>query len=264
MSLDAQQKMTVTVLGCGSSGGLPLIGNDWGKCDPHNPKNRRTRASILIEHEDTILLIDTSPDMREQFLRENVQKLTAVLYTHAHADHCHGIDDLRSMNWRMKAPIDVYGDAPTMEKITTRFDYIFNHRVEGDAYYKPSLTPYVIEAGKPLQFGKLTVIPFEQDHTYVKTLGFRVGPFAYTTDAKHLNEQAFEVLKGVEVWVVDCVSKNPHPTHSHLQQTMEWVERVKPKQAYLTHMGQGLDYETISGELPSHIRPAYDGLKIEF
>lgn len=254
--------MTVTILGCGSSGGLPLIGNDWGACDPTNPKNRRTRASVLIEQDDTTVLIDTSPDMREQLLRENVQKLSAVLYTHAHADHCHGIDDLRSMNWRLKTPIDIYGDAPTIQKLTSRFDYIFNHRVEGDAYYKPSLTPHVIEAGKPLSFGPLTVLPFEQDHTYVKTLGFRIGNFAYTTDAKQLNDAAFKALEGVEVWVVDCVSKNPHPTHSHLQQTVDWVARVKPKMAYLTHMGQGMDYESILGELPSHIRPAYDGLKI--
>ncbi len=255
--------LKITVLGCGSSGGLPLIGNDWGKCDPSNPKNRRTRASILVEHGDTTLLVDTSPDLREQLLRENVQKLTAVLYTHAHADHCHGIDDLRSMNWRMKAPIDIYGDAPTIEKLTTRFDYIFNHRAEGDAYYKPSLTPHIIGAGEVLKFGGITVVPFEQDHTYLKTFGYRFGNFAYTTDAKTLDDDAFKALEGIEVWVVDCVSKNPHPTHSHLQQTLEWIEKVKPKKAYLTHMGQGLDYETICGELPEHVRPAYDGLKIE-
>jgi len=254
--------MKVTVLGCGSSGGLPLIGNDWGKCDPGNEKNRRTRASVLIEQGDTVLLVDTSPDLREQLLRENVQKLTAVLYTHAHADHCHGIDDLRSMNWRMKAPIDIYGDAATIEKLTSRFDYIFNTRTEGDNYYKPSLNPHIIRAGEKLQFGPLTVVPFEQDHTYISTLGFRVGKFAYTTDAKRLDEDAFKALEGIDVWIVDCVSKNPHPTHSHLQQTVEWIERVKPKRAYLTHMGQGLDYETICGELPEHIRPAYDGLQI--
>ncbi|NDE91354.1 MAG: MBL fold metallo-hydrolase [Alphaproteobacteria bacterium] len=252
--------MKITILGCGSSGGLPLIGNDWGACDPLNEKNRRTRASILIEQADTKLLVDTSPDLREQLLRANVQKLTAVLYTHAHADHCHGIDDLRAMNWRMQAPIDIYGDAQTIEKITTRFDYIFNHREEAGRYYKPSLTPHIIHAGKPLQFGDLTVLPFEQDHTYVKTLGFRIGTFAYTTDAKALNDEAFEMLQGLDVWVVDCVGRKPHPTHSHLEQTLAWIERTKPKKAYLTHMGQGLDYEALCAELPGHIRPAYDGL----
>jgi phosphoribosyl 1,2-cyclic phosphate phosphodiesterase len=256
--------MVVTVLGCGSSGGLPLIGNDWGKCDPNNPKNRRTRASVLVEHSDTTLLVDTSPDMREQLLRENVQKISAVLYTHAHADHCHGIDDLRSMNWRMQAPIDIFGDEPTIDKLTSRFDYIFKNRNEGDAYYKPSLHPHIMHAGVPMDFGALTVLPFEQDHTYIKTLGFRIGKFAYTTDAKSLNEEAFECLKGIDVWIVDCVSRKPHPTHSHLEQTLAWIDRVKPKKAYLTHMGQGLDYETICGELPEHIRPAYDGLKITF
>jgi phosphoribosyl 1,2-cyclic phosphate phosphodiesterase len=255
--------MKITVLGCGSSGGLPLIGNDWGKCDPQNPKNRRTRASILIEDKDTTLLIDTSPDMREQLLRENVQKIDAVLYTHAHADHCHGIDDLRSMNWRMQKPIDIYADVHTLDKLTHRFDYIFKQRGEGDTYYKPSLNPHILHPYETIHFGKLGVLPFEQDHTYQTTLGFRVGNFAYTTDAKALNEQAFQALTDIDVWIVDCVSRKPHPTHSHLEQTLAWIDRVKPKIAYLTHMGQGLDYQTLCNELPESIRPAYDGLRIE-
>ncbi len=255
--------MKITILGCGSSGGLPLIGNEWGTCDPGNPKNRRTRSSVMVEQDDTVLLIDTSPDLREQLLRENVQRLSAVLYTHAHADHCHGVDDLRVMNWRMKSPIDIYGDGLTIEEITNRFAYIFKTRAEGDMYFKPSLVPHSIRAGDPLVFGALTVVPFEQNHAYRTTLGFRMGAFAYTTDAKALNEEAFEILRGVDVWVVDCVSRKPHPTHSHLEQTVAWIERVRPKMAYLTHMGQGLDYKTLCDELPENIRPAYDGLQIE-
>lgn len=252
--------MKITILGCGGSGGVPMIGNDWGNCDPKNNKNRRLRASVLVEYKATTLLIDTSPDLREQLLSADVRKLTAVLYTHAHADHCHGIDDLRAMNWCMKAPIDVYGDAPTIEKLTTRFDYIFNLRQEAERYYKPALVPHIING--PIEFDALTVIPFAQDHAYMNSLGFRIGKFAYTTDAKTLDEAAFETLRGVDVWVVDCVRRAPHPTHSHLQQTLEWIARVKPKMAYLTHMSPDLDYETLCRELPESIRPAYDGLVV--
>lgn len=253
--------MRVTILGCGGSGGVPMIGHDWGDCDPANPKNRRTRTSILVEEGDTRLLIDTSPDLREQLLRAQVQSLTAVLYTHAHADHVHGIDDLRAINWRMKAPLDVYSDAVTIEKITRRFDYIFRplHQNEA-AYYKPALVPHVLDG--PLTIGPLTINAFEQDHTYMKSLGFRIGAFAYSTDCKQLPEAAFEALQGIDVWVVDCVSYREHPTHSHLQQTLMWIERVKPKKAFLTHMGTRLDYDTLCRELPPHIRPSYDGLEI--
>jgi phosphoribosyl 1,2-cyclic phosphate phosphodiesterase len=254
--------MIVTILGCGGSGGVPMIGNDWGVCDPNNPRNKRLRASVLIQHEDTNILIDTSPDLREQLLNAQVQKLNAVFYTHAHADHCHGIDDLRPINFLMKSHIPIYGDAPTIEKLTTRFEYIFNLRTQDDGrYYKPALVPHVLNG--PVQVNNLTVIPFEQDHTFVKSMGFRIGNFAYTTDAKNLNDEAFEILKGVDVWVVDAVSYKPHPTHSHVQQSVEWIARVGAKKAYLTHMGQGLDYATLCRELPEHIRPAYDGLQIE-
>jgi phosphoribosyl 1,2-cyclic phosphate phosphodiesterase len=252
--------MIVTVLGCGGSGGVPMVGNQWGSCDPANPKNIRTRSSIFVKEGETGLLIDTSPDLRQQMLREDITSLSAVLYTHAHADHCHGIDDLRSLNWLMKGPIDIYADQLTIEKLTVRFDYIFRAKPGMENYYKPALKPHVIEG--PLQFGNLTVLPFEQDHTFMKTLGFRVGNFAYTTDAKTLDEAAFAALKGVEIWIVDCVSYEPHPTHSHLAQTLEWINQIKPKMAYLTHMGYRLDYEKLCKELPATIRPAYDGLKI--
>lgn len=253
--------MIVTVLGCGGSGGVPLIGNDWGLCNPANPKNRRLRASVLVEEGDTTLLIDASPDLRQQLLTGNVQKLTAVLFTHGHADHTHGIDDLRSMNWRMKAPIDIYADPATLQELVTRFDYIFKTPPEAQRYYKPSLIPHEING--PLEFGSLKVTPFEQDHAYSKTLGFRINDFAYTTDAKTLPEDSFKALEGAKVWIVDCVGRDPHPTHSHLQQTLSWIERVNPKKAYLTHMGVKLDYDSLRLELPKNVAPAYDGLKIE-
>jgi phosphoribosyl 1,2-cyclic phosphate phosphodiesterase len=255
--------MKVTILGCGGSGGVPMIGGEWGECDPKNPLNRRSRASILVEEGDTTLLIDTSPDLRTQLLRENTQKVSAVLYTHAHADHCHGIDDLRAMNWHMKAPIDIYGDAPCIETLTSRFDYIFKPKPEAERYYKPALVPHIITPGTPLEFPPLTVLPFPQDHAYLNSMGYRIGNFAYSTDCKTLSDATFKLLEGLDTWVVDCARRREHPTHSHLDQTLAWIERVKPKRAWLTHMGTELDYEALCKQLPPHIKPAHDGLNIE-
>lgn len=257
--------MIVTILGCGGSSGVPMIGNQWGLCNPANPKNIRTRSSILIQQDDITLLVDTSPDLRAQFLRENISSLTAVLFTHEHADHTHGIDDLRSICWLMKAPLPAYGDVPTMRQLAKRFDYVFRQVNPADLYYKPSLIPHTITG--PLNFtGKnsaLTVLPFEQDHVFMKTLGFRIGDFAYSTDVKNMPEESFAALRGVKTWVVDCSRREEHPTHSHLPQTLDWIARVQPKTAYLVHMGTSLDYDTLCAELPPHIRPAYDGLKID-
>ncbi len=252
--------MIVTVLGCGGSGGVPMLGNVWGDCDPANPKNTRLRTSILVEDGDTVLLVDTTPDVRAQLLREKVNKINAVLYTHAHADHCHGIDDMRAMNWHMGAPIDIYGDAACIKTLTERFPYIFSPTREVARYYKPALVPHLIDG--PLEFPPLTVSPFRQDHGYMESLGFRIGNFAYTTDCKTMPEESFEALKDLDVWLVDCARIKPHPTHAHLEQTLEWIGRVKPKQAYLTHMGCELDYEALCRQLPAHVRPAHDGLKL--
>lgn len=253
--------MKVTVLGSGWSGGVPVIGGNWGQCNPDNPKNRRLRPSVLVEEGDVSLLIDTSPDIREQLLRAQAKKLSAVLYTHAHADHSHGIDDLRAMNWCMKAPIDIYGDQATMDDLQRRFDYIFRVRPEPQQYYKPALVPHVLDG--PLEFGALTVTPFNQNHVHMNSVGYRIGDFAYSTDVKEMPEAAFSVLAGVKVWVVDCIRREPHKTHSHLQQTLQWIERIKPQKAYLTHMDISMDYDALCGELPPHIRPAFDGLTIE-
>ncbi|MBV8060051.1 MAG: MBL fold metallo-hydrolase [Alphaproteobacteria bacterium] len=254
--------MKITVLGCGSSGGCPLIGNDWGQCDPAEPRNRRTRVSLYIEAEGQGIIIDTSPDMREQLLRENIKHVTAVLYTHAHADHCHGIDDLRSINWMMHEPVRVYADPMTMADLEMRFHYIFKmSEAKPDTYYVPRILPHIING--PFDIGAQKVIPFEQDHGKTESWGFRVGVFAYTTDAKSLNEEAFRILSGVKVWVVDCVREREHPTHSHLEQTLAWIDRVKPQQAFLTHMDTSLDYHTLCAKLPKGVLPAYDGLQIE-
>jgi phosphoribosyl 1,2-cyclic phosphate phosphodiesterase len=255
--------MRVTVLGCGPSWGVPRIGGDWGECDPANPRNRRRRASILVEEGETSVLVDSSPDLREQLLDAHVRRLDAVLFTHAHADHLHGIDDLRSVNHVMRKSLRVYAGPETLAEIQDRFGYVFVplDTDVGATYYKPMLEPMEIDG--PFAVGGMAVVPFEQDHGFSTTLGFRFGRFAYSTDVIELNEAAFEVLAGIEVWVVDCIRRRQHVTHSHLARTLSWIERVKPRRAILTHMDESLDYESLRQELPKGVEPGYDGLVVE-
>ncbi len=254
--------MQVRILGCGGSGGVPLIGNDWGACDPNNPKNRRLRASILVRNGATTLLVDTSPDLREQLLSAGVERLDGVLYTHAHADHIHGIDDLRPVNRQMQAWIPIYADPETLATIEARFGYVLEKIPEEYGYFKPCLTPNVIKG--PFKIENIDILPFEQDHGFGRTtLGFRFGEIAYSTDVVEFPESAFEALRGVRVWIVDCLRDKAHPTHSHLAQTLEWIARVKPERAVLTHMNQYLDFETLARRLPKGVEPAYDGLVLE-
>jgi len=251
----------IRILGCGGSGGVPLIGDKWGNCDPGEPKNRRRRVSILVEEGATTLLIDTSPDLREQLLDAGTNRLDAVLFTHAHADHLHGIDDLRSVNRLMRAPIPVYANTDTLEKIGQRFGYVFAPLESGDSFYKPTLVPHVIDGA--FEIAWIRIVPFEQDHGFSTTLGFRICGMAYSTDVVDLDETAFAVLKGVKLWIVDCLRYEPHPTHSHLAKTLSWVARVKPRRAVLTHMDIPLDYATLRRNLPAGVEPGYDGLMIE-
>jgi phosphoribosyl 1,2-cyclic phosphate phosphodiesterase len=255
MNAGTHSGMKITVLGCGSSGGVPLIGGNWGDCDPANPRNRRTRVSILVEEGGGTLLVDTGPDMRHQLLACNVKKLDAVLYTHSHADHCHGIDELRSINWLTQKPVDLYADKVTMDDLQARFAYIFRGTGSNN-YYKPSVTAHLIDG--PFTAAGIDVVPFVQDHGYSETLGFRFGDFAYSTDAHALDDAAFDALKGVKVWLVDCVRPQPHSTHSHTEQTLQWIDRVAPERAWLTHMNHLMDYDTLCTALPPHVRPAYD------
>ncbi len=252
--------MKVTILGCGSSMGVPLVGDHWGDCDPNEPRNRRLRASILVEQGPTRLLIDTGPDLRQQLLTAGVTSVTAILYTHAHADHLHGIDDVRGLNLGMGATIDAYADPATLKIIRERFGYVFQV-LKGDYFYKPTLVPKTIDG--PFEIGGMRVQPFEQDHGFSKTLGFRIGRIAYSTDVVNLDETAFGVLDGVDVWIVDAFRIEPHITHTHLAKTLEWIERVKPKRAVLTHMSQWLDYGRLKATLPAHVEPAYDGMVLE-
>ncbi|MBV8335284.1 MAG: MBL fold metallo-hydrolase [Alphaproteobacteria bacterium] len=253
--------MRVTVLGCGPSTGVPVIGGDWGRCDPDDRRNRRRRVSALVEVGGVVILIDTSPDLREQLLDAGVKRLDAVVLTHAHADHLHGIDDLRSINRLMQRAIPLYASAETLAEIERRFGYVLKPVEEQGRFYKPTLLPHEITGS--FEIAGLPIVPFEQDHGFSTTLGLRIGPFAYSTDVTELDECAFAALEGVEVWIVDCLRREPHPTHSHLAKTLTWIARVRPRRAVLTHMDQSLDYRELSAELPAGVEPGYDGLVIE-
>lgn len=254
--------MKVTILGCGSSGGVPLIGCQCNVCTSTNPKNKRSRVSILIEHKGQRLLVDTSPDLRQQALSQGFKTVDAVLYTHAHADHTHGIDELRSFNYHMDSAIPVYGDSATIEELRSRFDYVFLEPPISRDWYRACLIPHIIEPYVPFSVNGVEIMPFAQDHGFVNSMGFRIGDFAYSTDVKVMPEASFEVLQGVKTWVVDCLSQGEKPTHAHLDLALEWIARVKPDHAILTHMGHELAYETLKSSLPRGVGAAFDGMAI--
>jgi phosphoribosyl 1,2-cyclic phosphate phosphodiesterase len=253
--------MRVTVLGCGASTGVPVIGPNWGRCDPSDPRNRRRRVSALVEIGNVVILIDTSPDLREQLIDARVSRLDAVVITHAHADHLHGIDDLRSVNRLMQQPIPLYADAKTLAEIRHRFGYVLDPIKQPGRYYKPTLLPN--EVVGPFAIDGVPILPFAQDHGFSTTLGLRIGGFAYSTDVTELDENAFAAIAGIELWIVDCLRREPHPTHSHLAKTLSWIARVKPRRAVLTHMDQSLDFRELSAELPNGVEPGQDGLVVE-
>ncbi len=257
--------MKMRFLGCGGAGGVPSLSAGWGACDPTNPKNRRTRCGALIEKDETRLLIDTPPDLRFQLLEAGVNRLDAVFYTHDHADHLHGIDDLREVNRAMKKSLMVYGAADVLKGARQRFGYAFQNEEDlfgAESLYRPMLVPRPLTGG-PLTVGGIAVVHFDQDHGYSRSTGYRFDDMAYTTDVIRLSEEAFALLEGVKVWVIGCLADTPHPTHAHIGLALEWIERIKPERAYITHMGPRLDYEAVRAMLPAHVAPAYDGLEIE-
>jgi len=255
--------MKATILGCGGSGGVPLSSGFWGKCDPKNPKNRRLRASILVEEKGKTLLVDTSPDLRAQLLATETKRLDGVLLTHMHADHVHGIDDLRPINQEMGSNIDLFASKDDLATLKQRFAYVLEplHPEAQDYYYKPCVTTH--EIGGPFEAAGISVAPFEQNHGFSTSLGFRFGPLAYSTDVLDLDERAFGVLEGVRVWIVDCLRLEPHATHTHLEKTLSWIEQIKPERAILTHMNHSLDYTALATKLPEGVEPGFDGLVIE-
>lgn len=255
--------MKVRVLGCGSSGGVPLIGCKCPVCLSTHPRNKRTRVSIVVEEGPTRVLVDAPPDLRQQFLAADLSTVDAAIITHGHADHTHGIDDLRLINFQTKAPFDVWARADVHEELQRRFTYAFKPAHATYSWYAPVLVPKTVEG--PFRIGTLTVTPFRQIHRADEppVLGLRFGRFAYSTDAKELPEEAFQALEGVETWIVDCLSEKPNFGHSHLEQTLQWIARVKPKRAILTHMNHTVDYEAWMARMPPGVELAYDGMSIE-
>lgn len=254
--------MRITILGCGPSSGVPAIGGRWGACDPKDPRNRRRRSSILVEEAGTRVLVDTSPDLRAQLLDADVRGLEAVLLTHEHADHVHGLDDLRAVNRLMGAPLPLYSDTRVLGIMRQRFAYAIADDIDGTSVYKPMLVPKVIDG--PFHIGPIPVTAFDQDHGHgMASLGFRFGDAAYSTDVVRLDEAAFAALEGVRLWIVDCFQDSPHGTHSWLEQTLRWIARVAPERAVLTHMSPALDYQSVADRCPPGVVPAHDGLVLD-
>ncbi|WP_140985265.1 MBL fold metallo-hydrolase [Asticcacaulis tiandongensis] len=262
--------LKTTILGCGCSTGVPRADGYWGNCDSQNPKNRRSRCSALFrvysdgEPVPTSLLVDTSPDFREQALKAELTHLDAVLWTHDHADQTHGIDDMRALAAMGKRQIPGFMDQATHDSLMARFGYVFT----GKLGYPPICTPELLP---PLgaawaidgQGGPVPVTIFDQAHGPIRSVGYRIGDVAYSSDISDLPESSFDILRGVKVWIVDALRYKPHPTHAHLDKTLSWIERVRPERAILTNLHQELDYEVLRQQLPAGVEPAYDQMTIE-
>lgn len=263
-------QLRLTILGCGSSPGVPRITGDWGECDPENPKNRRMRASALVERisangSRTTVVIDTGPDFRSQMLMANVKNIDAVLYTHPHADHIHGIDDLRGYVLEQRRLIDIYADQRTMNRLREAFGYCFETPLGSS--YPPILWARTIEHDKPIvvegEGGALTFEPLPQIHGDIISLGFRIGDLAYCPDVSDFSEATVKRLQGLDTLIVDALQYRTHPSHFSLGQALEWIETLAPAKAFLTHMHVPLDYATVLAETPPHVEPAYDGMVVE-
>lgn len=261
--------LTFTILGCGSSGGVPRPALGWGVCDPNNPKNRRRRCSLLVERVNesggkTTLLIDTSPDLREQLLAANVNALDAVLYTHDHADHTHGIDDLRPFFIHRRRRIDAYLDERTSRSLHAKFGYCFASPPGSE--YPPIVTEHRLTAGAPVSIegegGAITALPLDHQHGDMPALGFRIGDLAYSPDLNGMPDSSIEAMSGLDLWIVDALRHAPHPSHFSLSDALAWIERLKPARAILTNLHADLDYEATAKAVPPHVTVAYDGLTI--
>ncbi len=258
-----------TILGCGSSGGVPRPALGWGVCDPSNPKNRRRRTSLLVERHNgtgiTRILVDTSPDLREQLLDAEVDRLDAVLFTHEHADHTHGIDDLRGLFIKHRKRVDVYLDEPTSRSMRARFGYCFQSPPGSE--YPPIVNEHRLSPGQSVtvhgEGGPITALPVLQEHGDIPSLGFRFGALAYSCDLSSLPDASAAALSGTEVWIVDALRYRPHPSHFSVDDALSWIARIKPGRAILTNLHSDLDYDELRGKLPPHVEPAFDGMRIE-
>jgi phosphoribosyl 1,2-cyclic phosphate phosphodiesterase len=261
--------LVATILGCGSSAGVPRVGQGWGACDPDNPKNRRRRCSLLVQRAEevgaTTVLIDVGPDIREQLIEADVRRLDGVLLTHAHADHIHGIDDLRPLYLRAGARIDIHMDEPTALRVRDAFSYVFE--MPKGSSYPPMATDLRLRSGSPCKItgrgGAIEATPFDLNHGEINALGFRIGSLAYSPDVKRIPEASRPLLEGLDVWIVDALRYRSHPSHFSLDEALAEIEAMRPKRAILTNLHTDLDYETLRKRLPEHIVPAHDGMQVE-
>lgn len=263
-------RLRVTLLGTGSSGGVPRIGDDWGVCDPEEPRNRRRRCSILVERvregaeRPTRVLIDTSPDLREQLLDVGVAELDGVVYTHDHADQSHGIDDLRPVAYRTGRRLPVYLDSETAATLTTKFDYCFR----GRGGYPPILDiQQFIREGVPFAVdgpgGPIQLLPLRQEHGAITSLGFRIQNLAYCNDVSDLPAESLAALEGVHTFIVDALRRTPHVSHSHLEQSLAWARQIGATETVITNLHIDMDYRSLLRELPPSVVPAYDGMVLD-
>ncbi len=261
-------RLKVTILGCGSSAGVPLIGGPdgrgvWGACDPADPANRRSRSSAVVEAPDGArLLIDAGPDLRAQLLATGIDRVDAVLFTHAHADHIMGIDELRAVNRITGRPLPAFATPETLAVLQRRFDYVFLPST-APWFYRPALEPVPVAPGETLRLPGMELQLLRQDHAVMETLGLRIGGFAYCTDVVRFPEETLAALAGLDTWVVDCFQRRPHKVHADLPTVLGWVERLRPRRTVLTHMSQDLDHGALRRELPRHVMPGRDGLVLD-
>lgn len=261
--------MRAVLLGTGGSAGVPFIGGadgtgDWGSCDPTEPRNRRTRTSVVVESDrGERLLVDTSPDLRSQLLDCRVPRIDAVLFTHAHADHIVGLDDVRILNRIANRPLDAFATEATLCELARRFCYAFRPW-QPPGFFRPVLVPREVSAGETIKAAGMSVRLFEQDHGFITSLGLRVGGFGYSTDVVRLDDAAFAVLEGVDTWVVGCfLRKGPHKTHADLARVLSWRDRIRPRRTVLTHMGNDMDWAWMRQNLPRGVEAGYDGMALE-
>lgn len=270
MNVSGSGTLEIVILGCGSSGGVPRADGDWGACDPKDPKNLRSRCSLLVRRRgkapeaETTVLVDTAPDLRLQTAMAGVKRLDAILFTHDHADQVHGVDDVRAFFLRQRARIPTYMDAATEVSLMRRFGYIF----DGEGGYpaicdRHALPPHGAAWTVEGPSGPIPVTTFDQDHGGVRSVGYRFGGVAYSSDVVNLDAAAFEALAGVEVWILDALRWRPHPTHAHVERALEWIAQVRPARAILTNLHIDLDYADLAKKLPEGVEPAYDGLRLE-
>jgi phosphoribosyl 1,2-cyclic phosphate phosphodiesterase len=253
--------LRVRLLGTGPSQGVPELGGVWGACDPAEPRNARTRSAALIEAPDgTRLLVDAGPDIRAQLLAAGVDRLDGLLITHAHADHIAGLDEMRAINRRMQSALPLYATASTLTELRRRFDYCFQPPTRG--FYRPALDAREVAPGQVLRIGPLEVELLDQDHRVMRSLGLRVGGFAYTTDVAEFPTESLAGLRGLSLWVVGCFQLAPHPVHATLDQVLAWRDALRPARTVLTHMGNALDYASLRRALPADVEPGFDGMDL--